>query len=136
MPNPPIKDTFVYDDLGQLIRENNGRLNRTYVYTYDNAGNLTKKEEYVYTEGATSAATLLDTVTYTYGNSTWRDLLTAFDEQEITYDAIGNPLKRNTGDWEHRGRFSVLAKLFLYILPEHIEPSPVFYYARISPPSR
>ena len=26
--------------LGQLIREDNGLLNKTYVYTYDNAGNI------------------------------------------------------------------------------------------------
>ena len=27
-------------DLGQLTREDNGLLNVTYVYTYDNAGNI------------------------------------------------------------------------------------------------
>ena len=27
-------------DLGQLTREDNGLLNKTYVYTYDNAGNI------------------------------------------------------------------------------------------------
>ena len=27
-------------DLGQLLREDNGLLNKTYVYTYDNAGNI------------------------------------------------------------------------------------------------
>ena len=31
---------YVYDDLGQLLREDNGLLNKTYVYTYDNAGNI------------------------------------------------------------------------------------------------
>lgn len=29
---------------------------------------------------------------YTYGDSTWGDLLTAYDGQAITYDGIGNPL--------------------------------------------
>ena len=27
-------------DLSQLIREDNGLLNKTYVYSYDNAGNI------------------------------------------------------------------------------------------------
>ena len=31
---------YVYDDIGQLIREDNGLKNYTYVYTYDNAGNI------------------------------------------------------------------------------------------------
>ncbi|MGN1081567.1 MAG: RHS repeat-associated core domain-containing protein, partial [Acutalibacteraceae bacterium] len=29
--------------------------------------------------------------TYTYGNSSWRDQLTSFDGQSISYDEIGNP---------------------------------------------
>ena len=33
---------YVYDDIGQLVREDNTFLNETYVYEYDNAGNITK----------------------------------------------------------------------------------------------
>ena len=98
--NSPIFDIFVYDDLGQLVRENNARLNRTYVYTYDNAGNLTQKKEYAYTTGSTENATPLDVINYTYGDSAWGDLLTSFDEQSITYDAIGNPLEYRGMEFE------------------------------------
>ena len=32
------------------------------------------------------------TVGYTYGDSNWKDKVTAIDGKAITYDAIGNPL--------------------------------------------
>lgn len=31
------------------------------------------------------------THSYTYGDASWKDLLTGFDGQAIIYDAIGNP---------------------------------------------
>ncbi len=42
-------------------------------------------------------------MTYTYGDSAWGDLLTAYDGSAITYDAIGNPLSDGTWNytWEH-----------------------------------
>lgn len=52
----------------------------SYAYTYDERGNI-----HTATEGGVSH-------TYTYGDSVWKDLLTAYDGQAITYDAIGNPL--------------------------------------------
>ena len=43
--------------------------------------------------------TATDTITYTYGNSTWGDLLTKYDGWFISYDAVGNPL--NDGKWAY-----------------------------------
>ena len=34
---------------------------------------------------------------YTYGDASWKDLLTAFNGQTITYDEIGNPLQYRDG---------------------------------------
>ena len=43
--------------------------------------------------------------TYTYGNSTWGDMLTAYNGTAITYDAISNPLKwRNSSSLTWEGR--------------------------------
>lgn len=39
------------------------------------------------------------TYTYTYGDSSWGDLLTAYNGISITYDEIGNPL--NDGTWTY-----------------------------------
>lgn len=42
-----------------------------------------------YTTGTLGAAT--KTINYTYGDSSWGDLLTEYNGQGITYDEIGNP---------------------------------------------
>ena len=41
-----VQNKYYYDDIGQLIREDNKALGKTYVYTYDNAGNRTSCVEY------------------------------------------------------------------------------------------
>lgn len=89
-----LKETYYYDDLGRLVRENNANAEKTWVYTYDNGGNILSKTEYAYTTASDlSALTPVDVITYTYGDSEWKDLLTAYDGQAITYDGIGNPLQ-------------------------------------------
>ena len=50
-------------------------------YTYDNVGNILTANGH----------------TYTYGDSTWRDLLTKIDGQTISYDNIGNPTSYYNG---------------------------------------
>ena len=74
---------YTYDSLNQLIRVTDGTNVET--YTYDNAGNITSKT----INGVT--------YDYVYGNSDWKDLLTEYDGDSITYDAIGNPLAYRDG---------------------------------------
>ena len=74
--------TYTYDNQGQLLKAAG---NTTYTYTYDGAGNLL----------TTSNGTA--THSYTYGDANWKDLLTAFDGQSITYDSIGNPTSYYNG---------------------------------------
>ena len=80
--------TYTYDALGQLLTET---VNGTVVneMTYDNYGNIRTKNG----------------VEYTYGDENWRDLLTAYNGQSITYDAQGNPTSYlgHTLTWE-KGR--------------------------------
>ena len=87
--NNVIQFQYEYDDLGQLIREDNRAKNRSYTYAYDHGGNLTAKKEYNFTTG--TLGTELHTYSYSYGNSTWGDLLTSWDGKPIVYDDIGNP---------------------------------------------
>ena len=95
--------------MGQLTRENNVDLNKTIVYTYDNGGNLTSKKEYPYTTGTVGTAT--KTVTYGY-DTAWKDKLTSYGGQTITYDAIGNPLTyRNNMSFTWQGRQMKTANL-------------------------
>ncbi len=96
------KATYTYDALGQLTRENNVDLNKTIVYTYNSGGNITKRTEYPYTTGTLGTAT--KTISYTY-DSTWKDKLTKYDGDSITYDAIGNPKTYRDGmsfTWQGR----------------------------------
>ena len=83
------ENTYVYDNLGRLIRENNKSLDKTTIFVYNVGGNIVSKTEYAYTTG--TVGTAIKTYNYTYGN-TWKDQLTAFDGSAITYDAAGNPL--------------------------------------------
>ena len=102
--------TYVYDSLDQLIRENNQAAGKTWVYTYDNGGNILTKKEYSYTTG--TLGTVLDTITYGYGDSTWKDLLTSYDGQALTTDAIGNLTDDGTWSyaWQHGRQLYEMSK--------------------------
>ena len=93
--------TYVYDSQNQLIRENNEMASKTWVWTYDNAGNITSRTEYEYSVDTLGEP--LDTVVYGYTDPDWGDLLTSYDGKTITYDNICNPLTDGTWTytWEH-----------------------------------
>jgi RHS repeat-associated protein len=93
---------YEYNELNEVIRENNQRDNQTFVYNYDLGGNLTSKVAYAYTTG--TLGTPVDTIPYVYGDTNWKDLLTSFDGKAITYDAIGNPLTYDGGTFAWEGR--------------------------------
>ena len=84
-----VSAAYVYDEMNQLVRVNDGFANLTTTYAYDLGGNITQRNDYAYTTGALGTPT--DTVDYTY-DAEWRDLLVSYDGQSITYDEIGNPL--------------------------------------------
>ena len=98
--------TYTYDALGQLIRVNDpddptaGEGGTTWLYEYDRGGNILSKSYYSYTTGTPGVAH--DTILYSYTDSNWKDKLTAYDGQAITYDAIGNPLDdgRRRYEWQ------------------------------------
>lgn len=94
--------SYVYNNLNELIRENNVQTGKTVAYTYNAGGNMTEKKIYSYTTDADlTNATLESTITYNYGDANWPDKLTSItcgeDEQAIIYDAIGNPLEYRNG---------------------------------------
>ena len=62
-----------------------------YTYSYDNGGNITKKEEYNLSTGA-----LRTSWDYGYGDSYWKDQLTSwgsYGTSSFAYDNAGNPTK-------------------------------------------
>ena len=70
---------YTYDGLNRLTVESDGAA--ILKYSYDAGGNLTS---------VTKNNSPLDS--YTYSNANWKDQLTAFNGNTITYDALGNPL--------------------------------------------
>ena len=85
-------DDFVYDERNQLIREDSQTQDKTFVYEYDEGGNLTAVKEYAYTKAAAPSAPVR-TETGTY-SSTWKDQLLGWNGVSMTYDAVGNMLTR------------------------------------------
>jgi len=85
--NNELINHYEYDNFNELIKEDDYRLNKTIKYTYDTEGNILKKEEY-----ELNTENIINTNTYEYNNTSWEDQLTKFNNDEITYDNIGNPL--------------------------------------------
>ncbi len=102
--------TYVYDEAGQLVRENMFEDNKTIIYVYDVGGNIVSKTEYEYTLGEITENMLPKKASnYTYGDAEYKDLLTGYTFTEssetvntlLTYDAIGNvtSFNGNTYTW-------------------------------------
>ena len=79
--------------------------------SYDNRGNLKTKSTYAYTTGTLGTASA--TVSYAYGNAKWKDLMTTYNGQSITYDGVGNPLTYRDGmtmTWVNGRQMATLTK--------------------------
>ena len=91
--NGELKISYRYDELNQLVREDNTYLGVTKTYTYDLAGNLLQKKEYTGAQhGVETLGTPAETISYSYPSTGWKDQLAGYNGQSITYDQIGNPL--------------------------------------------
>ncbi len=77
---------YQYDNKNQLVFAGTSATNGTR-YNYDANGNITSKVNISNNK----------TVNYVYNDPTWTDLLTSYNGQTITYDAIGNPLQYRGG---------------------------------------
>ncbi len=80
-----------------MIWENNQITGKMTTYAYDAGGNLLSRQEYPYSESGELESGMTGLETFSYTDSTWKDLLTAYKGQSITYDAIGNPLAYRDG---------------------------------------
>ena len=91
------KIAYRYDGLNQLIWENNQITGKMLTYSYDAGGNMVGQQEYPYSVSGNLEAGMTGFATFSYGNSVWKDLLTVYKGQSITYDQIGNPLAYRDG---------------------------------------
>ena len=97
--NGAVVESYEYDGLNQLTKVTNGA--NVTEYAYDAGGNLTT----VKLNGKVQD-------TYGYTDAGWKDLLTSFNGQAITYDEIGNPLAYRDGyqfTWQYGRRLSSIS---------------------------
>ena len=109
-----IKYTGAYNNTIHYGYDGNKRISEVndVCYTYDEAGHLTTEVNFitrtgvnfVYDKGGNvveiipfSRGRYGQSHTFTYGDANWKDLLTAYNGNEITYDEIGNPLTYYNG---------------------------------------
>jgi YD repeat-containing protein len=67
---------FIVDPMGRLATKN-----KSYVWTYDDAGNIQTKSTYAFTTGVLGTAT--STVSYGYNDATWGDLMKSYGGVEL-----------------------------------------------------
>lgn len=84
--NRELKATYHWEELNQLIWEDNPYLNRLIVYSYDIDGNILSVSKHAYTTEKLGASTAVKP--YGYEDADWKDKLTSYNGQTITYDAI------------------------------------------------
>lgn len=89
--NNLLEQRYFYDQMNELVREDNFIDNLTTRYKYDTSGNITSKKCY-----KLNTYDLIKKNIYQYNNLQWEDQLTKFNNTEIVYDNIGNPLSLGT----------------------------------------
>ena len=104
---------YEYDSAGQVVRETDMFLAFSTTWTYDEAGNIIYKTGYDHPLGSLENIAYDSQSIYTYGDSNWGDLLTAYDGATITYDEIGNPLNDSTWTytWEHGRQLASMSQI-------------------------
>lgn len=84
--NENIVKKYKYDDINELILEIDYNVNQKIKYRYDKNGNILSKMI------CSLDDVLLSQDNFEYNNINWKDQLTKFNDEEITYDNLGNPL--------------------------------------------
>ncbi len=95
--NGTVVAKYKYDELNQLSYAMDRNSGLFVEYNYDNAGNVTSVEEYGLSTTNWSPLSLKAEKTYTYGDTNWKDKMTSYNGENITYDAMGNPLSYRDG---------------------------------------
>ena len=87
--NGELSVRYTYDKLSRLIREDNKSLGETYLFDYDNNGNILTKRTLAFTlKGKEEVEELSSTAKeYTYD----RDRLLSYNGETFVYDGLGNP---------------------------------------------
>lgn len=91
--NSNLINHYEYDNLSELIKDYDYILGIYTEYTYNNSGNILKKDI-----RRISNDELLSSDNFNYNNLDWEDQLTAYNNEIIEYDLRGNPIKIGTNE--------------------------------------
>ncbi len=102
--NGHLKTKCTYDSLNRLIREDNKYCGTTFVYSYDQNGNITERCEYRYTLKRGEELDEQCCLHYTYDYD--GDKLKVYNDETFEYNVLGNPTiyRNRVMTWE-KGKF-------------------------------
>ena len=97
---------YKYDSLNRLIREDNKPMNKTVLFSYDTAGNITERCEYAFTSREGEELTELACTHYSYDYE--GDRLISYNGESIAYNVLGNPTsyRGNATEWQYGNRLT------------------------------
>ena len=106
MQNGHLVARYKYDSLNRLIREDNKPMNKTVIFTYDTAGNITERCEYAYTSKDGEELSELACTHYSYDYE--GDRLVNYNGESIAYNVLGNPTsyRGNATEWQYGTRLT------------------------------
>ncbi|MDE7380325.1 MAG: hypothetical protein K2N14_04655, partial [Clostridia bacterium] len=87
--NGHVVTKYTYDSLNRLIREDNKALDKTVLFKYDHAGNITERCEYAYTAKQGEELSELECTHYSYDYE--GDKLRLYNNKSFVYDNLGCP---------------------------------------------
>ncbi len=85
--NGALTARYTYDALDRLVREDNKKFGKTYLYAYDNCGNILSRRETNFTLKEDVEECTFTSVQYAYEG----DRLVSVGDEACAYDEIGNP---------------------------------------------
>ena len=102
--NGKLSVRYEYDLLNRLVREDNKKLGKTWVYGYDRNGNITVKREFAFTLRDREQLEELEGTEKLYSYK--GDRLITYNGEIISYDRYGNSViyKGETLEWEYGKR--------------------------------
>ena len=97
---------YKYDSLNRLVREDNKPMNKTVIFTYDTAGNITERCEYAFTSKEGEALEELACTHFSYDYD--GDKLISYNGESVAYNVLGNPTsyRGNATEWQYGNRLT------------------------------
>ena len=97
---------YKYDSLNRLVREDNKPMNKTVIFTYNTAGNITERCEYAFTSREGEELTELACTHYSYDYE--GDRLVNYNGESVAYNVLGNPTsyRGNAIEWQYGNRLT------------------------------